>query len=58
MDPVPGIGAARDWIASEMPATSNGRMSVTVQEFLQQPSKTVIPNPTNITNVFITLNGA
>ena len=60
-DPVRGIGAARDWIASEMraiAATSNGRMTVTVQEFLQQPSGTVIPNPTNITNVFITLTGS
>jgi hypothetical protein len=59
-DPIRDIGAARDWIASEMRAivtTSNGRMTVTVQEFLHQPSGTVIPNPTNITNVFITPNG-
>ena len=32
-------------------------MTVTGQEFLQQLSGTVIPNPTNITNVFITLTG-
>ena len=60
-DPVRGIGAARDWIASEMraiAATSNRRMTVTVQVFLQQTSGTVISNPTNITNVFITLAGS
>ncbi|KAF8803966.1 aminopeptidase [Phlegmacium glaucopus] len=60
-DPVRGIGAARDWIASEfraIAATSNGRMTVTVQPFLQQPAGTVIPNPTIITNVFATLTGS
>ena len=33
-------------------------MTVAVQEFLQQPSMTAIPNPTNITIVFITLTGS
>ena len=56
-DLIRGIGSARDWIAFEMRAivtTSNGRMTVITQESLRQPSRTVIPNPTNITNVFIT----
>lgn len=59
-DPVRGIGAARDWIASQMKsfaATSNGRMTVNVQSFIQPPASE-IPTSTNITNILATLKGS
>lgn len=59
-DPVRGIGAARDWIFSEMQtiaATSNGRMTVEIQSYLQEPTST-IPNATIISNVIATLKGS
>ncbi|KAF9005171.1 aminopeptidase [Cyathus striatus] len=58
-DPVRGIGAARDWIASEMrtiAATSGGRMTVTVPSYVQQPASG-IPNATVISNIVATLKG-
>jgi hypothetical protein len=59
-DPNRGIGAARDWIKSEfdeIAATSDGRMTVELQSFIQQPVPRV-PVPTRITNVMATLQGA
>ncbi|KAJ7077428.1 Zn-dependent exopeptidase [Mycena belliarum] len=59
-DPLRGIGAARDWIASEMrtfAATSGGRMTVTVPGYLQEPSGNII-QPTVISNVVATLKGS
>ncbi|GLB42591.1 putative peptidase M28 family protein [Lyophyllum shimeji] len=58
-DPVRGIGAARDWIAAEMrtyAAASNGRMTVDVPSYVQQPANR-IPNATVISNVVATLRG-
>ncbi|KAJ7876569.1 putative zinc metalloprotease [Mycena leptocephala] len=59
-DPLRGIGAARDWIASEMrtfAATSGGRMTVAVPGYLQTPSGSIIQN-TVISNVVATLKGS
>jgi hypothetical protein len=58
-DPHRGIGAARDWIFSQLQgyaAASNGRMTVDKQSFVQQPASG-IPTPTVITNVIATLTG-
>ena len=58
-DPNRGIGAARTWLQGQfesIAATSNGRMNVTVQSFVQQPA-TGIAVPTVISNVFATLQG-
>ncbi|KAH0580741.1 hypothetical protein H2248_002226 [Termitomyces sp. 'cryptogamus'] len=59
-DPVRGIGAARDWIAGEMrqyAAASNGRMTVEVPSYVQEPTSN-IPNATVISNVVATLRGS
>src|SRR5262245_56033515 len=59
-DPNRGIGAARDWIFSEMQkfaAASNGRMTVEIQSYIQQPAPR-IPTPTRISNVIATLKGS
>lgn len=59
-DPLRGIGAARDWIASEMrtfAAASGGRMTVTVPSYVQTPVSE-IPNDTIISNVIATLKGS
>ena len=59
-DPKRGIGAARDWIFSELKkyaAKSNGRMTVEKQSFVQ-PVSNRIPAPTTITNVIATLHGS
>lgn len=58
-DPERGIGAARDWIFSELQrsaARSAGRMQVELQSFIQ-PVSPRIPQPTRITNVVATLRG-
>lgn len=58
-DPTRGIGAARDWIASEMrtyAAASNGRMTVTVPSYVQVPASR-IPTNTVISNIVATLKG-
>jgi len=58
-DPVRGIGAATNWVFSQMQAiaaTSSGRMTVQKQTFVQPVSAT-IPVPTTITNVIATLKG-
>jgi hypothetical protein len=59
-DPVRGIGAARDWVASEMrtyAATSNGRMTVAVPSYVQTPTGG-IPTNTVISNIVATLRGS
>ena len=60
-DPKRGIGAARDWIKSELDtiaATSGGRMTVELQTFTQEPGKYPrIAKPTVVTNVVATLRG-
>ncbi|KAF9074119.1 peptidase M28 [Rhodocollybia butyracea] len=59
-DPVRGIGAARDWIESQMKefaAASGGRMTVAVQSYLQEPASE-IPVATVISNVIATLRGS
>jgi hypothetical protein len=59
-DPVRGIGAARDWIASQMEtfaATSGGRMTVSVPNYLQTPTGSIIQD-TVISNVVATLKGS
>jgi hypothetical protein len=58
-DPVRGIGAATSWVFDQMQsfaATSNGRMTVQKQTFIQ-PVANRIPVPTQITNVIATLQG-
>ena len=60
-NPARGIGAARDWIFSEMQKISNdcgNCLTVEKQTFLQQPTtnKRVL-EPTNLTNVVATLKG-
>lgn len=55
-----GIGAARDWIASEMrnyAAESEGKMSVEVQSYVQ-PVASRIPFPVTITNIVATVKGS
>ncbi|KAK0441206.1 peptidase M28 [Desarmillaria tabescens] len=59
-DPNRGIGAARDWIASEMrgfAAASQGRMTVTVPSYVQEPASS-IPTSTVISNIIATLHGS
>jgi Zn-dependent M28 family amino/carboxypeptidase len=59
-DPNRGIGAARDWILTQMQeiaATSQGRMTVQAQSFVQ-PVSSRIPTPTVITNLIATLTGS
>jgi len=60
-DPKRGVGAARDWIYSEfqkIAATSNGRMTVELQSFTQEPGKYQrIAKATKLTNVVATLKG-
>ncbi|TPQ16563.1 M20/M25/M40 family metallo-hydrolase [Streptomyces sporangiiformans] len=55
-----GIGAARDWILSEMKsyaAASGGRMTAELQSYVQEPASR-IPVATRITNVVATLRGS
>src|SRR6185437_4465017 len=59
-DPNRGIGAATNWLFSQMQAiaaTSGGRMTAELQSFIQPPASR-IPTPTQITNVITTLHGA
>ncbi len=59
-DPERGIGAARDWIyqtMQEYAATSDGRMTVELQSYVQEPASR-IPTATRITNVVATLRGS
>src|SRR5215467_7193024 len=58
-DPNRGIGAATQWVTDQMnsfAASSNGRMTVQKQTFVQPVSAT-IPVPTTITNVIATIQG-
>lgn len=55
-----GIGAARDWIASEFKRyakASDGRLSVDVIGYEQQPDGGRIPFPVRISDVVATLKG-
>src|SRR4029078_5896891 len=59
-DPNRGIGAATNWIFSQMQASaarSGGSMTVEWQPFIQPPANR-IPTPTKITNVIATLRGS
>ena len=62
-DPNRGIGAARDWLFSEMQrinADCGNCMTVEKQTFLQPanpPPRGRVPQPTNLTNVIATLRG-
>ena len=60
-DPKRGIGASRDWLYSEfqkIAATSDGRMTVELQTFEQQPGRYPrIAKATKLTNVVATLRG-
>jgi hypothetical protein len=59
-DPNRGIGAARDWIYSQLQssaARSKGRMTVELQSFIA-PAGPRVPQPTKVTNVVATLRGA
>ncbi len=58
-DPNRGIGAARDWIASQMrefAAASGGRMTITVPSYIQGVSDRIL-FPVRISNVLATLRG-
>ncbi len=58
-DPKRGIGAARDWIYQqfqEIAKTSDGRMTVELQSYEQQPGSR-IPAAVKITDVVATLHG-
>jgi hypothetical protein len=60
-DPSRGIGAARDWLASqyrEVAAASNGQMTVEVIGYEQQPDGDRVLFPVNISDVVATLKGA
>ncbi|MEU6373425.1 M28 family metallopeptidase [Streptomyces sp. NPDC046909] len=59
-DPARGIGAARDWLLSELRSyaeASGGRMTAELQSYVQEPGPR-IPSPTRITNVIATLRGS
>ena len=59
-DPNRGIGAATQWVFDQLQqtaATSDGRMTVEKQTFIQPPGPR-IPTPTPITNVIATLHGS
>ncbi len=60
-DPKRGIGAARDWLYQqfqEVAKTSDGRMTVELQTFEQQPGRFPrIATATKVTNVVATLHG-
>jgi Zn-dependent M28 family amino/carboxypeptidase len=60
-DPSRGIGAARDWLQSkyeEYAAESDGRMTVAIQGYEQQPDGDRIVFPVVIDNVVATLKGS
>ncbi|MFJ4785603.1 M20/M25/M40 family metallo-hydrolase [Streptomyces sp. NPDC088794] len=59
-DPARGIGAARDWLLTELrshAAASGGRMTAELQSYVQEPASR-IPTATKITNVLATLRGS
>jgi Zn-dependent M28 family amino/carboxypeptidase len=58
-NPARGVGAARDWIFTELEkinADCGGCMTVEKQSFLQ-PKANRVPEPTTLTNVIATLKG-
>jgi hypothetical protein len=59
-DPLRSIGAARDWITSEMrgyASASNGRVSVAVPGYIQGAISRIL-SPTLISNLVATLKGS
>ncbi|KAF7798468.1 hypothetical protein EIP86_009689 [Pleurotus ostreatoroseus] len=61
-DPVRGIGAARDWIASEMrtlakAARRGTNVTITVPSYIQQPSGSIL-FAVNISNIIATITGS
>ncbi|MFN7946131.1 MAG: M28 family metallopeptidase [Blastocatellia bacterium] len=59
-NPTRGIGAARRWIKAEFDRYSSeagGRLQVTEDEFIQQPTQRV-PQPTKLVNIVATLPGS
>ena len=59
-DPKRGIGAARDWVASQMrgfAAASNGQMTVEVQSYTQPVAQGIL-FPVKISNILATLKGS
>ena len=59
-DPDRGIGAARDWIASQMREFANasdGRMEVTVPSYIQPVAERIL-FPVRISDVVATLKGS
>ncbi|KXN91527.1 hypothetical protein AN958_00549, partial [Leucoagaricus sp. SymC.cos] len=59
-DPNRGIGAARDWIASQMrtyAAASGGHMTVTTPSYIQGVASGIL-FPVNITDIIATLKGS
>ncbi|KAF9028535.1 aminopeptidase [Hymenopellis radicata] len=54
-DPERGIGAARDWVASEL-RSYGGRLQVEVPSYIQPPASR-IPTATNISDIIATLPG-
>jgi hypothetical protein len=60
-DPVRGVGAAANWLFEEFSryaASSNGRMTVEKQTFIQPATPPRVPVATPITNVVATLRGS
>lgn len=60
-DPDRGVGAARDWIASEFrryAEASDGRMTVEVPGYEQQPDGVRVTFPILISDVVATLKGS
>ena len=60
-DPNRGIGAARDYIFGQfkrIAATSDGRMTVRLQSFVQPKVAGELPRAVRITNVIATLRGS
>lgn len=55
-----GIGAARDWLKSEFQSyadASDGRLTIAINSYIQQPDGNRIPFAVNISNVVATLHG-
>ena len=55
-DPMHGIGAARDWLATEMRTLAVGapHISITVPSHIQQPALCILV-PTNISDIVATI---
>jgi hypothetical protein len=61
LGPKRGITAARDWIADQFRAIaekSDGRMTVSIDTFLQKPDGKRVPRDVNLSNVMAVLKGS